>query len=124
MLYRRGTGAFNKTKSDNPQVQDESMKYSLRDTEKRIRTQRNQIQGTTRTIMIPYTCTCTTGVCAFPYAHVHGEISLLFGVSLSNPEYTKDRNCVVVAMQRSTVPMYSSTCILCIVVHVHLICRK
>lgn len=108
MLCRRGTGAFNKSKSDNPQVQDESMKYSLRDTEKRIRTQRNQIQGTTRTIMIPYTC--ITGACAFPYAHVHGEISLLFGVSLSNPEYTKDRNyCVVVAMQRSTVPMYSKT---------------
>ena len=49
LLHRRGTGAFNKSKTDNPsgaQMKDGSVKYSLRDTEKRVRRQRNQTQGT------------------------------------------------------------------------------
>ena len=50
---RRGTGAFNKSKLNNPtgvQMKDGSAKYSLRDTEKRIRRQRNQLQGVLRKI--------------------------------------------------------------------------
>lgn len=100
MLCRRGTGAFNKSKSDNPQMQDESVKYSLRDTEKRIRTQRNQIQGTTLWSRVHVWLGCVL------FRMYIGKFHCYSGWALAIPKYTKDRKQFYMYMYNIIIFLY------------------